>query len=214
MDGRGRQHKAFTYSKEGLTTNEKARERAQHYRRLKQVEAGGDVISQRQVVMPARPYTLSKQDEENKASRGLKDVKSKDESTRQVGSRMKKDFLKAMGLDADSKEGKNTLNKAKRDYKAGTMPWASLYTKGAGLTPKEEKAELEDIVQQLSKDAKTIKKGLGVLEVILQREGSLTPKQEQQAEKNAAMYKAVMKRLEDAQEELFNLVKGHAELFR
>jgi hypothetical protein len=213
MDGRGQQHKAFIYSKEGLSTGEKAYERAKHYRRLKQVEAGGDVIVQRQVSMPARPYTLTKQDEENKASRGLKDVKSKDESTRQVGSRMKKDFLEAMGLDADSKEGKNALNKAKRDYKAGTMPWASLYTKGAGLTPKEEKAQLEDIIKQLGKDVNTIKKGVEVLEVI-RKKRNLTPKEEEHAVKQPAMYKAAMKRLEDAQEEYYNLVKGRPDMFR
>lgn len=151
MLGLGQQHKAFHYSREGLTPNEKAAERSQHYRRLKQVERGDPVVSHRQMVMPERLYELSKQDEINKDQRGLKEVSAKDEETRRVGSKMKKEFLSARGLDADSKEGRNALNKAKRDYKAGTMPWASLYTKGEGAVVSRayDRVRAEDVIGML-----------------------------------------------------------------
>jgi hypothetical protein len=135
--GAGRQHKPFLYSRSDLTTNEKAKERAQHYRTLKQVAANAYIHK------PDAPRTtalfdeegklsktgkpklvfLTKQQMETEAARGLnppKETLPKEGSERKpyVGAKMKREFLKSHTAEE--------LKEAIKTYKAGGVSWESL----------------------------------------------------------------------------------------
>lgn len=131
MLGLGRQHKAFQYSKPDLSAEEKARERAAHYRKVKQVKEGRYVAIRKQHVQPSRLVELTEEDKAREASRGLKETKKtmpKKDSERKpyVGSVMKKKLLEALGLDEDSKEGKKAVREASKLYKEGGRSWEDI----------------------------------------------------------------------------------------
>ena len=136
-EGAGRQHKPFLYSRSDLTTNEKAKERAQHYRTLKQVAANAYIHK------PDAPRTtalfdeegklsktgkpklvfLTKQQMETEAARGLNPPKQtlpKEGSERKpyVGAKMKREFLKSHTAEE--------LKEAIKKYKEGGVSWESL----------------------------------------------------------------------------------------
>lgn len=155
-EGMGRQHKAFVYSRPGMTTAEKAAERAQHYRSVKQVKEG------RSVAVKGAPMALQYYDEAGKeveyraraapkgvtklvvlteaqktaeAARGKKEVTAKKtvpkkESARKpyVGKKMKEVFMEAVKGKAE-KEQRNLFNKAKREYKEGGVAWEDLVSR-------------------------------------------------------------------------------------
>ena len=137
--GKGRQHKPFIYSREGLTEKEKGAERARHYRRVKREQQGAFEVRPGQTRAAQQydrntgeplPYgqqgelrrvTLTEREREVEAARGLKppkETRPKKDSERKayVGSNMKKKFMEAGGNETQ-------LKRAKRLYKEGNLSW-------------------------------------------------------------------------------------------
>ena len=135
--GAGRQHKPFLYSRPDMTPNEKAKERAQHYRTLKQVAANAYIHvpgaprttahfdAEGKLAKEGRPKLvfLTKEQMETEAARGLnpsKETLPKENSERKpyVGAKMKREFLKTHTAEE--------LKVATRKYKEGGVSWESL----------------------------------------------------------------------------------------
>ena len=129
-EGAGRQHKPFLYSRSDLTTNEKAKERAQHYRTLKQVAANAYIhkpdAPRTTALFDGKPKLvfLTEQQMETEAARGLNPPKKtlpKEDSERKpyVGAKMKREFLKTHTAEE--------LKAATKKYKEGGVTWESLF---------------------------------------------------------------------------------------
>ena len=137
LRGEGRQHKPFLYSRPDMTPNEKAKERAQHYRTLKQVAAHSYIHvpgaprttahfdAEGKLAKEGRPKLvfLTKEQMETEAARGLnppKETLPKENSERKpyVGAKMKREFLKTHTAEE--------LKVATRKYKEGGVSWESL----------------------------------------------------------------------------------------
>jgi hypothetical protein len=135
--GAGRQHKPFLYSRPDMTPNEKAKERAQHYRTLKQVAANAYIHvpgaprttahfdAEGNLAKEGRPKLvfLTKEQMETEAARGLnpsKETLPKENSERKpyVGAKMKREFLKTHTAEE--------LKVATKKYKEGGVSWESL----------------------------------------------------------------------------------------
>lgn len=143
--GFGRQHKDFVYSRPGLTIAEKAKERAAHYRKVKQAEKKSTVkvkgaprttarftkegkelprTSPEFATGESRTVVLTEEEKKREEARGKKEKVPKKDSVRKpyVGKVMKQKFMeKAKGR--DEKEVRNLFNKAKRLYKQGGQTW-------------------------------------------------------------------------------------------
>jgi len=130
LRGEGRQHKPFLYSRSDLTTNEKAKERAQHYRTLKQVAANAYIhkpdAPRTTALFDGKPKLvfLTEQQMETEAARGLNPPKKtlpKEDSERKpyVGAKMKREFLKTHTAEE--------LKVATKKYKEGGVTWESLF---------------------------------------------------------------------------------------
>jgi hypothetical protein len=138
LRGEGRQHKPFLYSRSDLTTNEKAKERAQHYRTLKQVAANAYIHkpdaprttalfdAEGKLAKKGKPKLvfLTEQQMEAEAARGLNPPKKtlpKEDSERKpyVGAKMKREFLKTHTAEE--------LKAATKKYKEGGVTWESLF---------------------------------------------------------------------------------------
>jgi hypothetical protein len=144
--GKGRQHKDFQYSTPDLTTAEKAKERAKHYRTVQREKKGedekvpgrprtpayyhketGEVVEPYSSKGKTRMVKLTEQQEKTEAARGLKEKKEKvtepkkdSERKPYVGAKMKREFLAAGGTETQ-------LKAAKRAYKKGGVTWESLF---------------------------------------------------------------------------------------
>jgi len=147
MLGWGRQHKPFPYSSPDLSEEEKAQERAAHYRqlhrgvRLQHIKARKGKEGEKEEV-GKKTFTHNKRlvvmevipDEPYKKlvdARGLKEPKKtlpKADSVRKpyVGKVMKEKLFEALKLDPDSKEGKRVLRTASQLYKAGGRSWEDI----------------------------------------------------------------------------------------
>ena len=135
--GKGRQHNAFQYSREDLTKEEKAAERARHYRKVKREKEGRYEVKPGQsrglqyfnnagervegTRGKIKKVELTEQEKQTEAARGLKpkkETRPKKDSERKayVGSKMKEKFMAAGG-------NATQLKRAKRLYKEGNLSW-------------------------------------------------------------------------------------------
>jgi len=147
--GKGRQHKDFLYSRPDLTTAEKARERAKHYRTVQREKndedekvpgrprtpayyhkVTGEVVEPYSSKGTTRAVKLTEQQQKTEAARGLKEKKKKvtepkkdSERKPYVGAKMKREFL-AVGTETQ-------FRAAKRAYKKGGVTWESLFPTGS-----------------------------------------------------------------------------------
>lgn len=142
--GTGRQHKAFQYSREGMTADEKAKERAKHYRTVARAKAvttekmpnaprtaqyyhkeTGEKVAPYSSQGKTRVVELTKAQQATESARGLKEKTTKSSSRKPyVGAKMKRDFL-ATGKTAED------LKKAIKLYKKGEATWESLTGSGS-----------------------------------------------------------------------------------
>ena len=108
--GLGRQHKDFPYSRSDLTTAEKAKERAKHYREVKKAKRYG-----------LNPPVVHQEKEAVRGVKAKKETTPKKGSERKpyVGAKMKRDFLATGKTEAE-------LKTAIKAYKKGGVSWESL----------------------------------------------------------------------------------------